>query len=88
MEHECYVCKRPNADLHHIFGGRNRQTSDRLGLTVYLCREHHREVHDHTNHGLDMIIKRQGQREFEKTHTRQEFINTFGKSYILEDEYE
>ena len=88
MEHECYVCKRPNADLHHIFGGRNRQTSDRLGLTVYLCREHHREVHDHPNHGLDMIIKRQGQREFEKTHTRHEFINTFGKSYILEDEYE
>lgn len=86
MEHECYVCRRPASDLHHIFGGRNRQTSDRLGLTVHLCREHHREVHDNPNHGLDAILKKEAQAEFEKTHTREEFIRVFGKSYIWEEE--
>ena len=25
-------------DKHHIFGGKNRQKSDKLGLVVYLCR--------------------------------------------------
>ena len=88
MEHECYVCRKANADLHHIFGGRNRQTSDRLGMTVYLCRLHHRDVHDHPNRGLDIILKRDAQREFEKTHTREEFIKLFGKSYLFEEESE
>lgn len=88
MEHECYVCGRRATDLHHIFGGRNRQISDKLGLTVHLCREHHREVHDHPNHGLDAILKRQAQKVFEKDHTREEFIRTFGKNYIMEDEDE
>lgn len=82
---ECYVCGRDHADLHHIFGGRNRQMSDRLGLTVYLCREHHMAVHANPNHGLDAILKKTAQEEYEKTHTRQEFIKTFGKSYITED---
>lgn len=86
MDRECYVCRRPATDCHHIFGGRNRKTSDKLKLVVYLCREHHREVHDHPNNGLDLILKREGQQAFEKTHTRDEFIKTFGKSYILEDE--
>ena len=82
MEYECYVCRRPASDLHHIFCGRNRKTSDKLGMVVHLCREHHNEVHAHPNHGLDEILKKEAQEAFETTHTREEFIKLFGKSYL------
>ena len=81
----CYVCGSPYTEEHHIFYGRNRQTSDRLGYTVRLCRKHHNEVHNAPNKGLDLLLKRIGQEEFEKKSSRAEFIRTFGKSY-LEDE--
>ena len=82
-EYECYVCKSPYTEVHHIYyGAKNRKRSDELGYVVHLCRKHHSEVHEHPNHGLDLMLKKIGQEVFEKTGTREEFIKTFGRSYL------
>ena len=47
----CYICdklygdrSRKYTEYHHImYGGGKRKDSERLGLTVYLCREHHKD---------------------------------------------
>lgn len=80
----CYLCGNTQfLHNHHIFPGSRRQLSDRLGLTVYLCARCHGIVHTdpQTIKRLQVI----GQRKYEETHTREDFIRTFGKSFILEE---
>ena len=36
----------------------------------------------HNDAKLDLEIKQMAQREFEKTHTREEFMKIFGKNYL------
>jgi hypothetical protein len=83
----CYVCQNPYTEVHHIYyGAKNRKRADELGYTVHLCRIHHEEVHRHPNHGLDLLLKKLGQQEWEKTKTRKQFIETFGMNYLEEEE--
>lgn len=44
-ERVCYVCGRPYAERHEIFGGSNRQISIEEGFQVDVCPEHHYELH-------------------------------------------
>lgn len=87
-EKECFVCGTVvNLHLHHIyFGNGVREVSDRNGFTCYLCGHHHNQsnesVHGKNGHELDMHLKKACQKEFEKTHTRDEFRNLIGKSYL------
>lgn len=74
---------------HHIFGGTaNRKQSEKYGLKVNLCLGHHRGNSQgnreavHTNQENNLKLKILGQQSFEKTHTREEFIRVFGKSYL------
>ena len=39
----------------------------------------------HFNKGIDLYIKRMCQREYEKTHTRAQFMGLIGRNYILEE---
>lgn len=83
---ECFICKTTQ-DLHehHIFFGRaNRRLSEKYGMKVWLCGRHHNLSNEgvHFNRELDLYIKRIGQKTFEETHTRQEFRDIFGKSYL------
>lgn len=83
MDH-CMICGKPYPEHHHIyFGTANRKQSDKYGYIVPLCSEHHREgkYSAHRNRELDLMLKRQAQALFEEDHTRQEFIQTFGRSY-------
>lgn len=86
-EKRCYVCGcYGSIEEHHIFFGRaNRKKSEQYGLKVYLCVEHHRAspggVHG-GNKELNYALKRIGQQHFEKTHTREEFMQEFGKNYL------
>ena len=83
VKESCYVCGNPYTEEHHIYyGTKNRKRADKLGFTVYLCRTHHREVHEHPNYGLDLLLKKEGQEKWEKTRSRKEFIETFGKNYL------
>ena len=84
-EKVCYVCGRTyNLHKHHIFGGANRNTSERNGFTVYLCAYHHNLSNEgvHFNRTLDLDIKKQCQAEYEKTYKREEFMKLIGKNYL------
>ena len=85
---ECWFCKTQSGlHLHHVYGGTaNRKISDENGFVVYLCEFHH-NLGDYGVHGKygskhNMELKRACQREYEKTHTRDEFIKLIGKSYL------
>lgn len=69
---------------HHIFGGPNRKWSEKYGLKIWLCPEHHNMSDNgvHFNKALDLQIKQIAQREFEDTYTREEFMRIFGKNYL------
>lgn len=84
---ECIVCGATvNLHCHHIYMGASRKVSEDNGFKVWLCGYHHNQsnegVHCKNGHKLDMHLKETCQREFEKTHTRDEFRNLIGKSYL------
>lgn len=71
------------AQTHECFGGNpRRQLSIKYGLQVKLCDTCHREITD--NIRLDRVreIKEWGQRKFEAGHSREEFIQLFGRNYL------
>lgn len=81
----CYLCGRQtDLEKHHIYAGiGNRKWSERYGLWVYLCGSCHRGSHGaQYEKQINVRLKEEGQREFEKTHTREEFRQIFGKSYL------
>ena len=82
---QCFVCGQYHwLESHHIFfGTANRKLSEKYGLKVWLCHEHHRgNTGVHQDRVLDVAIKKVAQRKFEETHSRLDFINIFGKSYL------
>lgn len=47
IEGECFICGRPADHIHHCWHGTsNRKNADADGLTVQLCEECHRLLHD------------------------------------------
>lgn len=88
----CYLCmlldgnykKHLFIDEHHIFGGPNRKHSEETGMKVWLCLDHHTmgPLAVHNCPETMRLMHRIGQQEYEKTHSRQQFIETFGKSYL------
>ena len=85
-EKQCYVCgKNYNLHDHHIiYGTSNRKQSEKYGLKVWLCYEHHTgNAGVHFNRDLDLHLKKLAQEHFEARYgDRNEFISTFGKSYL------
>jgi hypothetical protein len=83
----CYVCGT-TYDLHehHIFfGTANRKKSEKYGLKVYLCANHHNfsSAGVHLNKELDKGLKRMAQAYFESCiGNRLDFIREFGKSWL------
>ena len=92
---ECFLCGKNGSsdplDKHHIFGGKNRKKSEKLGLTVYLC---HHECHifgRHAVHNDPNVMRRlhqYGQRKAmdEQGWSIEDFIREFGKNYLEVDE--
>lgn len=85
-EKECYVCGTTyNLHEHHcIYGTANRKQSEKYGLKVWLCLEHHtgqRGVHH--NKDLDTQLKKLAQTRFEAEYGQNiRFRDVFGKNYI------
>lgn len=81
---ECLVCGTSIVEEHHcFFGSANRKQSDKYGLTVWLCPEHHRGNSGvHFNPELDLEIKKMAQEAFEREHSRDTFRSIFGKSWL------
>lgn len=80
----CYICGRYHTEIHHIFfGTANRKLSERYGLTVGLCYNHHRGNNGvHHNRELDEELKKQAQEVFMKTYPWHDFKTIFGKNYL------
>lgn len=78
----CLICGNPYTEEHHVFfGTANRKLSEKYGMKVYLCAEHHRgRIGVHQDRDLDLLIKKMAQKKFEETYTA-DFIETFGRSY-------
>ena len=76
----CYYCHinygKSELDIHEVYGGSNRITSIKNGLCVPLCRR------CHSSEFIIKDLRKWCQREYEKTHTRDEFIKLIGKSYL------
>lgn len=77
-------CKYPVTHKHHVYGGPNRRISEENGFTVNLCPGHHEftEAAVHRNYEYMRLIQEDCQREYEKEHTRQQFMDLIGKNYL------
>lgn len=74
----CEVCGNYSKQLdpHEVYGGSNRKRSIKHKFVKLICRK---------CHGNEDIIKQlriDTQKEYMKTHTKEEFIKLIGKSYI------
>jgi len=76
----CFKCKRPKQDLHEIYEGRNRQNSMKHGFVIPLCRECHYWIHHDI--GLAEYYKQICQKEYERTHSRKEFMDIIHRNYL------
>ena len=81
----CFVCGSPYVEVHHvIYGTANRKLSDKYGLIVPLCNEHHRgQTGVHFNRDFDLHLKKLAQEKFNSVYgADKSFIEIFGKSYL------
>lgn len=76
----CYICRKKKKHIHEIYKGSNRQTSMKNGFCIPICDTCHEETEKNVE--LDKKLKKECQKEFEKTHSRAEFIKLIGKSYL------
>ena len=85
-EDGCFICGQYPTERHEaFFGRRNRQKAIDDDLTVYLCKRCHRGttgVHGKKGKEVNLMLKKLSQEEYEKTHTREDFIARYGKSYL------
>ena len=80
----CFFCGRACSTARHeiFYGWANRQKAKRLGYWVNLCPTCHDDVHKYPNDGIDKYLKHKGQIKYEETHSREEFIDEWGRSYL------
>lgn len=79
---KCFFCGRPAECIHEVyFGTANRQISIENGFCVGLCQREHNmsDKSVHNDRSMDLILKRTYQKEYEKSHTREEFIKLIRK---------
>lgn len=74
----CEYCGKfsKRLDPHEVYGGSNRQRSIKHKFVKLICSE------CHSNEKIINQLRKDTQREFEKSYTREEFIQIFGKSYL------
>lgn len=78
---ECYLCGRGGTlERHHCLHGSRRKAADKYDLTVFLCPECHRRLHD-KGEG-DLYLKRIAQKHYEAEHGHRSYMEVFGKNYL------
>lgn len=81
----CFLCGSPYVEVHHImYGTANRKLSDKYGLVVPLCQEHHRgQTGVHFKRSLDLDLKKLAQKKFDDLYgANTSFKEVFGKNYL------
>lgn len=78
----CYICGRNcTTQVHHMIPGSYRGMSEKYGLTVNLCPQCHRELHDHSVHQWEM--RQLAELEFIKRHPLTLWLQEFTKDYLV-----
>lgn len=68
---------------HEIyFGHKCRRISKRAGFWVYLTPYVHMQLHANEGTGVDIWLKKDCQRRYEQSHTREEFVKLIGRNYL------
>lgn len=86
----CYLCVTLHDDFqihknlhrHHIFSGTaNRRLSEKYGLEVYLCPDHHENGPEavHKNKIVRLLLEETAKRAFEKKYPEEDFRELFGR---------
>lgn len=82
----CHLCRNAvGTEWHHVFPGTpNRRHSEEDGLKVLLCSCCHWKVHNDPQESgrLMLDLKREAQEAYELTHTREEFMKRYGRSWL------
>lgn len=83
IEH-CYLCGAPAMKTpHHIFNAANKKKSEKYGLMMPLCFNHHTGAEGvHTIPGKMTETKAFGQKMFELYYPELDFLKIFGKNYL------
>lgn len=89
----CYLCMRLHGDYdtrnglqeHHVMQGTaNRRLSEKYGLKVYLCLQHHLEGPEavHKNAEIARMLKQEAEKTFMRKYPSLSFRDVFGISYL------
>ena len=84
----CFICGAHRETIRHeVFCGPNRSISKKHGFWVNICPVPwcHQDVHTHAiimGEDIDLRLKRMVQSEYEREHTREEFVQLIGRSYL------
>lgn len=80
----CFFCGRAATERHHVFQGAYRKKSEQFGFVILLCHDCHNEPPNgvHQNKERRNQLKRMYQSEYEKSFSREDFIQDFGRSYL------
>ena len=84
-EKRCWICGSVvGLECHHILGGTaNRKLSEKYGLKVWLCHEHHTgDSGAQYVKEMNLQLKQEAQRAFEKTNSRELWMRLIGKNYL------
>lgn len=92
---QCYLCRlldrdysiKPIREEHHVMGGTaNRRLSEKYGLKVYLCLNHHRfgPKAVHKNAEVAELLHKEAQKAFLWIYPNLDFRKIFGKNYLTE----
>ncbi len=95
----CFLCMllhdddsiKNNLHEHHVFSGwANRKLSERHGLKVYLCVQHHEIGREavHQNAEINKMLQAYAQRAFERKFPEKDFRRIFGRNYIMDEKAE
>lgn len=83
---ECYFCgSQIGLESHHCIIGKNRKNSEKYGLKVWLCYEHHRGtngVHGKNGNALQNNLKVIAQKRFNEVYQDEDFLDIFKVNYL------
>ena len=82
---ECWFCgARYGLEEHHIFAGvANRKISEKYGLKVWLCHDHHTgDDGAQYNRELGDQLKQEAQKAFERLHGHGMWMQLIRKNYL------
>lgn len=93
QDRTCYLCVMLNGDYaartglqeHHVVPGTSgRRLSEKYGLKVYLCLQHHTagETAAHQNIQTQRLLQQKAQEIFERKYSHEKWMDVFGRNFL------